>query len=66
MKRTQAERILKAGDSAMLTVAVKGKEGPAAKELLERLIKDLTGYGRKTSGIQLSGKQAAVQLNPLD
>lgn len=66
VKRTQAERILKAGDSPLLVVAVKGKEGPAAKELLERLIKDLAGYGRKTTGIQLSGKQAAVQLNPLD
>lgn len=63
-KLRQAEKLLKSGDAVHFVVRVKGKEGAAAKELLERLIADLSDAGRKTSGIQLSGKQAAVQLNP--
>lgn len=63
-KRRQAEKILESGDAVMLVVRIKGKEGAAAKELLERLIKELNHAGTRTSGIQLSGKQAAVQLNP--
>lgn len=63
-KRRQAEKILESGDAVMLVVRIKGKEGTAAKELLERLIKELNHAGTRTSGIQLSGKQAAVQLNP--
>ncbi len=63
-KRRQAEKILETGDAVMLVVRIKGKEGTAAKELLERLIKELNHAGTRTSGIQLSGKQAAVQLNP--
>ncbi|UQZ87626.1 Translation initiation factor IF-3 [Paenibacillus konkukensis] len=64
-KRSQAERILKSGDAVMLVVRIQGKEGAQAKELLERLIRDLSGEGSKKTGIQLSGKQAAVQLDPL-
>ncbi|GFZ90830.1 translation initiation factor IF-3 [Paenibacillus marchantiophytorum] len=64
-KRQQAERILKAGDAVMLVVKISGKEGAKAKELLENLVKDLSASGRKQTGIQLSGKQAAVQLDPL-
>jgi translation initiation factor IF-3 len=63
-KRSQAERILRAGDAVQLVVRIQGKEGPKAKELLEQLLKDLSLCGTKNSGIQLSGKQAAVQLNP--
>jgi translation initiation factor IF-3 len=63
-KKQQAERILKGGDSALLVVQVRGKEGEQAKRLLEELIRDLASVGRKKTGIQLSGKQAAVQLDP--
>jgi len=64
-KKQQAERILKSGDAVLLAVAVCGKEGDKAKALLERLLQDLSAAGRKKTGIQLSGKQAAVQLDPL-
>ncbi|GAA3408216.1 translation initiation factor IF-3 [Paenibacillus hodogayensis] len=64
-KAEQAHRILLAGDSVLFTVRIQGKEGQQAKELLERLIRELKPSGRPATGIQLSGKQAAVQLNPL-
>jgi translation initiation factor IF-3 len=64
-KKQQAERILKSGDAVMLVVRIQGKEGPKAKELLESLLKDLKTWGSKKTGIQLSGKQAAVQIDPL-
>ncbi|MBD0379470.1 translation initiation factor IF-3 [Paenibacillus sedimenti] len=64
-KRQQAERILQSGDAVMLVVKISGKEGAKAKELLEMLLRDLSPLGRKRTGIQLSGKQAAVQLDPL-
>ncbi|TCZ80121.1 translation initiation factor IF-3 [Paenibacillus albiflavus] len=64
-KKNQAERILKAGDSVQFVVKITGKEGARAKELLEDLIKELSDAGKKKTGIQLSGKQAAVQLDPL-
>ncbi|KRE50064.1 translation initiation factor IF-3 [Paenibacillus sp. Soil724D2] len=64
-KRLQAERILQGGDAVLLVVKISGKEGAKAKELLETLTKDLSSHGRKHTGIQLSGKQAAVQLDPL-
>ncbi|MCJ8011223.1 translation initiation factor IF-3 [Paenibacillus sp. KQZ6P-2] len=63
-KQRQAEKILRSGDAVLFVVRIKGKEGVIAKELLERLVKDLSHEGSKTTGIQLSGKQAAVQLNP--
>ena len=64
-KKRQAERILESGDSIQLVVIIKGKEGAKAKELLEALLKDLNQLGRKKTGIHLSGKQAAVQVDPL-
>ncbi|MWV45082.1 translation initiation factor IF-3 [Paenibacillus sp. HJL G12] len=63
-KQRQAEKILQSGDAVLLVVRIKGKEGAMAKELLERLVKDLNHAGSKVTGIQLSGKQAAVQVNP--
>jgi len=64
-KLSQAERILKGGDAALLVVKLAGaKEGGAAKALLERMIASLAPYGTKKTGVQLSGKQAAVQLDP--
>lgn len=64
-KKRQAERHLSEGDNVLLTVKIQGKEGPRAREVLQRLIDDLRHAGRPSSGIQLSGKQAAVQIMPL-
>lgn len=64
-KLEQARRILQAGDAAWFVVRIVGKEGAQAKELLERLIRELKPLGRPATGIQLSGKQAAVRLDPL-
>lgn len=64
-KKLQAQRILTSGDAVQLVVKIQGKEGAKAKELLERLVKELSGAGRKHTGIQLSGKQAAVQLDSI-
>ncbi|QJD86643.1 translation initiation factor IF-3 [Cohnella herbarum] len=64
-KCRQAEKLLASGNAVQLVVKIQGKEGPKAKELLERLLKDLAAGGKKETGIQLSGKQAAVRVNPL-
>lgn len=64
-KLRQAAKLLAAGNSVQFVVRIQGKEGQQAKALLERMIADLASSGRKQSGIQLSGKQAAVQLLPL-
>ncbi|RKN83784.1 translation initiation factor IF-3 [Paenibacillus ginsengarvi] len=64
-KTDQAARLLKSGDAVLFVVRIQGKEGAKAKELLESLLKELKPLGRPTTGIQLSGKQAQVQLNPL-
>nr|WP_154893472.1 translation initiation factor IF-3 [Paenibacillus xylanexedens] len=64
-KQAQAERILKKGDSVKLVIQVHGsKEGTAGKEWAEQLSKSLAEYGTKTTGIQVSGKQVVVQLDP--
>ncbi len=64
-KKQQAERILKSGDAVLAVVRLQGKEGPKAKELLQSLLQELKPYGRPKTGIQLSGKQAAVQIDPI-
>lgn len=64
-KLRQAAKLLGSGSSVQLVVRIQGKEGPKAKELLERMLKDLTGSGKKQSGIAVSGKQASVQILPL-
>ncbi|AOZ92517.1 translation initiation factor IF-3 [Paenibacillus crassostreae] len=64
-KKNQAYKLLQSGKAVLIVVRIQGKEGPKAKELLERLLKDLIDVGSKQSGIQLSGKQAMVQVNPL-
>ncbi|WP_438432178.1 translation initiation factor IF-3 [Gorillibacterium sp. sgz500922] len=64
-KRQQAERILSGGDSVLITVKLGGKEGPAARALCEELIRELKPIGRPRTGVQVSGKQAAVQIDPL-
>jgi len=63
-KKRQAERILSSGDAVQLTVRLDRKETQAAKELLEQLSKDLVHCGKQEKGIQVSGKQVAVTLNP--
>ncbi|WP_127536115.1 translation initiation factor IF-3 [Paenibacillus illinoisensis] len=64
-KQAQAERILKKGDSVKLVIQVHGsKEGAAGKEWAEQLSKSLAEYGTKTTGIQVSGKQVVVKLDP--
>lgn len=64
-KKKQAERTLKSGDAVLLVVRIQGKEGAKAKEMLETLLKDLSPMGCKKIGIQLSGKQASAQIDPL-
>ncbi|WP_138755063.1 translation initiation factor IF-3 [Paenibacillus sinopodophylli] len=65
-KLRQAAKLLGSGNGVQLVVRLQGsKEGPKAKELLERMVKDLAENGKKQSGIQVSGKQAAVQVLPL-
>ncbi|WP_372011926.1 translation initiation factor IF-3 [Paenibacillus chitinolyticus] len=63
-KQRQAEKLLASGNAVQLVVRIQGKEGPKAKELLERLVKDLSAFGTKETNIQVSGKQAAVRVNP--
>jgi translation initiation factor IF-3 len=64
-KKQQAQRILASGDAVLLVVRIQGKEGALAKALLEKLLEDLKAAGHRKTAIQLSGKQAAVQLDPL-
>jgi translation initiation factor IF-3 len=64
-KLRQAAKLLASGNGVQLVVRIQGKEGAKAKELLERLVRDLAASGKKQTGIQVSGKQAAVQLLPL-
>lgn len=66
VKKSQAERLLRSGDSVLLKVVLSGsKEAAQAKALLEELTGALAPYGKRKTGIQQSGKQAAVQLDPL-
>lgn len=62
-KKRRAEQILQSGDSVYFVV--RGKESTKSKELLENLHKDLSHIGRKKTGIQMSGKQTVVQVDPL-
>ncbi|CAM3459649.1 translation initiation factor IF-3 [Paenibacillus lupini] len=64
-KQRQAVKLLESGNAVQLVIRIQGKEGAKAKELLEQLLTDLKSYGTKQSGIQLSGKQATVQVNPV-
>ncbi|WNF35273.1 translation initiation factor IF-3 [Bacillaceae bacterium IKA-2] len=62
-KKRQAEQILKAGDSVYFVV--RGKESPRSKQLLENLLEEFSQIGKKKTGVQMSGKQTAVQVDPL-
>ncbi|ANS76670.1 translation initiation factor IF-3 [Paenibacillus yonginensis] len=64
-KKRQAEKWLQAGHSVLLTVKISGKQGEQAKALLQQLQADLKTAGRPRTGIQLSGRQAQVELESL-
>ncbi|MFC5407427.1 translation initiation factor IF-3 [Cohnella soli] len=63
-KMRQADKLLASGNAVRLVVKIQGKEGSKAKALLERMLNDLAACGKKETGIQLSGKQAAVRVLP--
>lgn len=63
-KLKQCEKLLASGHPVSLVIKLSGKQGQIAKELLQQLIQDLKPYGTPASGIQLSGKQAAVTIMP--
>ncbi|MFS0724545.1 translation initiation factor IF-3 [Paenibacillus sp. 1P07SE] len=66
-KQRQIEKLLQSGQAAVLVVRLQGRrgEGEQAKELLQRLLADLRSAGTPRTGIQVSGKQAAVVVDPL-
>ncbi|GGI95662.1 translation initiation factor IF-3 [Paenibacillus hunanensis] len=65
-KQQQARRLLQSGHPVMLVVKTgNNKESAAARKLLEDLVRDLKAEGRPATGIQVSGKQSMVQLDPL-
>lgn len=64
-KLSQMQRLLETGKAVQPIIHIQGKEGDAARKLLERLIQDLAGKGTKETGIQMSGKQATVKLLPV-
>ncbi|WP_341280681.1 translation initiation factor IF-3 [Paenibacillus sp. FSL H8-0537] len=64
-KQRQAAKLLESGSAVQLVVRVQGgKQGAAGKTLLERLLADLAEQGKPQTGIQVSGKQVMVQVNP--
>lgn len=65
-KRSQCKKLLADGHSVALVIKLSGKQGAAAKALLQQLIDDLKQQGKPATGIQLSGKQATVTLIPKD
>ncbi len=66
-KQQQARRLLQSGHSVMLVVKTgNNKQSAAARKLLEDLLRDLKTEGRPATGIQVSGKQSMVQLDPLN
>ncbi len=65
-KQQQARRLLQSDHPVMLVVKTgNNKESAAARKLLEDLVRDLKAEGRPATGIQVSGKQSMVQLDPL-
>lgn len=63
-KLKQCEKLLQSGHPVALVIKLSGKQGQQAKVLLEQLITDLKPHGKAATGIQLSGKQAAVTILP--
>ncbi|HIW34032.1 MAG TPA: translation initiation factor IF-3 [Candidatus Paenibacillus intestinavium] len=63
-KIRQCISFLHSGHPVALVVKIQGKEGIAAKALLERMLDTLKPDGTKQSGIHVSGKQASVTVLP--
>jgi translation initiation factor IF-3 len=63
-KQNQAEKLLASGYAVQLVVKLQAKEGPRANELLEQMLRSLASSGTNVTGIQVSGKQAAVRIDP--
>lgn len=65
-KKNQAERILQSHNAVLLVVKTQGsKESAKAKTIIEELLRDLQSCGKAKTGIQVSGKQSMVQVDPL-
>jgi len=65
-KKNQALRILQSGNAVMLVVKTQGsKESAKAKAIIEDLLRDLKEAGKPQTGIQISGKQSMVQVDPV-
>jgi translation initiation factor IF-3 len=65
-KKRQAEKLLASGNSVQLVVRIGNpKEGTQAKELVEQMLKELAALGKRETGIQISGKGAAVRVLPV-
>lgn len=64
-KLNQMRRLLESGKAVQPVIRIQGKEGEAARKLLERLAADLSQQGKKETGFQISGKQATVKFLPL-
>jgi len=64
-KLRQAGKLLQAGNGVQLVVKAQSKEAQQAKALLERMTADLAAFGKKKTGIQVSGKGASVEVLPL-
>ncbi|URN94480.1 MAG: translation initiation factor IF-3 [Candidatus Pristimantibacillus lignocellulolyticus] len=63
-KIRQCVSLLQSGHPVALIVKIQGKEGIAAKALLERMLITLKADGTKQAGIHVSGKQASVTVLP--
>jgi len=64
-KLRQASKLLQSGNAVQLVVKTQNsKEGPKAKALVERMLTDLASYGKKKTGVHLSGKGASVEVIP--
>jgi translation initiation factor IF-3 len=61
-KKSQAERILSAGNDVQLTVLVDKKQTDPAKRLVEELVQNLVHCSKLDKGIQVSGKQVIAIL----
>jgi len=64
-KLSQMQKLLAAGKAVQPVIRIQGKEGEAARKLLERIVQDLADVGKKETGLQISGKQATVKLLPI-
>lgn len=64
-KVNQIQKLLKSGHPVDLVIKVSGKQSSQAKSLVEEILVELKASGKAASGIQVSGKQVAVTIEPL-